>query len=172
MKAGFIGLGHLGKAIAKRLISEGVSLTVWNRTKEKAADLGVPVADTPAALVSATDIVFLNLFDSEAVWSVLTGGEGISAGDCKGKIIIDGNSAAALGFGGAVLVLGRLLSRLVSHVQRRPHAWRSSLLRHVWKCRLGSAVVVDAAKRMFSAPTRARALCPRMLLRPLLRHRR
>jgi len=89
MKAGFIGLGHLGRAIAKRLIAEGVSLTVWNRTQEKAADLGVPVAETPASLISSTDIVFLNLFDSEAVWSVLTGGEGITAGDCKGKIIID-----------------------------------------------------------------------------------
>ncbi|MDA8083881.1 MAG: NAD(P)-dependent oxidoreductase [Nitrospiraceae bacterium] len=89
MKAGFIGLGHLGKAMAKRLITEGVSLTVWNRTKEKAADLGVPVAETPAAVVSAADIVFLNLFDSEVVWSVLTGVGGISAGDCKGKIIID-----------------------------------------------------------------------------------
>lgn len=89
MKAGFIGLGHLGKAIAKRLIAEGVSLTVWNRTKEKAADLGVPMAETPASLVSSADIVFLNLFDSAAVRSVLTGGEGISTGDCKGKIIID-----------------------------------------------------------------------------------
>lgn len=89
MKAGLIGLGHLGKAIAKRLISEGVELTVWNRTKDKASDLGVPVAETPASLVSSADMVFLNLFDSEAVWSVLTGGEGISAGDCKGKVVID-----------------------------------------------------------------------------------
>ncbi len=30
MKTGFIGLGNLGKAMAKRLISEGVELTVWN----------------------------------------------------------------------------------------------------------------------------------------------
>jgi 3-hydroxyisobutyrate dehydrogenase-like beta-hydroxyacid dehydrogenase len=36
MKAGFIGLGHLGKAIASRLFSQGVELVVWNRTLEKA----------------------------------------------------------------------------------------------------------------------------------------
>ena len=48
MKAGFIGLGVLGKTIAKRLISEGVDLVVWNRTKEKALNLGVEIAQTPA----------------------------------------------------------------------------------------------------------------------------
>lgn len=31
MQAGFIGLGSLGMAMAKRLIGEGVSLVVWNR---------------------------------------------------------------------------------------------------------------------------------------------
>lgn len=38
-KAGFIGLGHLGGAMAKRLISEGIDLVVWNRTVQKAKDL-------------------------------------------------------------------------------------------------------------------------------------
>lgn len=89
MKTGFIGLGHLGKAMAKRLISEGVDLIVWNRTKEKAADLGAEVADTPASLVTKTDIIFLNLFDSDGVMSVLTGKSGLLEADCKGKIIID-----------------------------------------------------------------------------------
>jgi len=89
MKAGFIGLGHLGKTIAKRLISEGVELTVWNRTKEKALDLGIPVASTPAALMSGVDVVFLNLFDSDAVSAVLEGPDGLLSGDCNGKIIVD-----------------------------------------------------------------------------------
>ncbi len=89
MKTGFIGMGHLGKAMAKRLISEGVDLIVWNRTKEKAADLGVEIADTPASLVSKSEMVFLNLFDSDAVMSVLTGKSGLLDGDCRGKIVID-----------------------------------------------------------------------------------
>jgi 3-hydroxyisobutyrate dehydrogenase len=89
MKTGFIGLGNLGKTIAKRLISEGVDLVVWNRSKEKASDLGVDIADSPAALVSAADVVFMNLFDSEAVRSVITGRNGILEGDIRGKIIID-----------------------------------------------------------------------------------
>jgi 3-hydroxyisobutyrate dehydrogenase len=89
MKTGFIGLGHLGKAMAKRLISEGTDLIVWNRTKEKAAELEVEVADTPASLIARADIVFLNLFDSDAVMSVLTGKSGLLEGGCKDKIIID-----------------------------------------------------------------------------------
>jgi len=40
MKTGLIGLGNLGRAMAKRLISQGVDLIVWNRTKDKASDLG------------------------------------------------------------------------------------------------------------------------------------
>jgi 3-hydroxyisobutyrate dehydrogenase len=89
MKTGFIGLGHLGKAIAKRLISQGAELIVWNRTKEKAADLDVEIAQNPAELLSKSDIVFMNLFDSDAVASVLTGKEGLLEGDCHEKIIID-----------------------------------------------------------------------------------
>ncbi len=89
MKAGFIGLGHLGKAMAKRLISEGIELVVWNRTREKASDLGVKIADNPASLISEVEILFMNLFDSAAVEAVIAGKEGILKGECKGKIIID-----------------------------------------------------------------------------------
>jgi 3-hydroxyisobutyrate dehydrogenase len=89
MKAGFIGLGTLGKTIAKRLVSEGVKLTVWNRTKEKAHDLEAEWAENPAELISQTDIVFLCLFDSAAVAEVAQGEKGLLSGDLRGKIIID-----------------------------------------------------------------------------------
>jgi 3-hydroxyisobutyrate dehydrogenase len=89
MKTGFIGLGHLGKTMAKRLISEGVELIVWNRTKEKTADLGAEVAESPAGVAAKADVVFLNLFDSGAVRAVLTGRGGLLEADCRGKIVID-----------------------------------------------------------------------------------
>lgn len=89
MKVGFVGLGHLGKTIAKRLISEGVDLVVWNRTSEKGSDLGVNMAATPADLIQNVDIVFLNLFDSFAAESVMFGEHGFIENDLKGKIIID-----------------------------------------------------------------------------------
>jgi len=49
MKAGFIGLGMMGKPMAANLLNQGYSLSVWNRTPEKARDL----VDQGARLVSS-----------------------------------------------------------------------------------------------------------------------
>jgi 3-hydroxyisobutyrate dehydrogenase len=89
MKIGFAGTGHLGRAIAQHLIAEHVDLMVWNRTPEKAAGLGVPVEKTPRDLIDGSDIVIMNLFDSDAVDAVMNGPDGLLTGDCQGKIIID-----------------------------------------------------------------------------------
>ncbi|RXE57034.1 6-phosphogluconate dehydrogenase [Methanoculleus taiwanensis] len=89
MKVGFIGLGHLGSVMVGRLKAEGVEPVVWNRTRAKAEALGLPVAENPAALIGGADIVILSLFDSDAVESVLTSPDGLLAGDCAGKIVVD-----------------------------------------------------------------------------------
>ena len=93
MKAGFIGLGHLGRAMAGRLASQGVDLFLWNKTREKAdllgRELGLPVAESPAALAEKNEVIFLNLFDSSAVRSVLQGEGGLLAGGLRGKLVID-----------------------------------------------------------------------------------
>jgi 3-hydroxyisobutyrate dehydrogenase len=89
MKAGFIGLGTLGRAMARRLIVEGVDLTVWNRTEEKALVLGVQTAQTPVELLASNDILFLSLFDSSAVEAVLFGRDGLLEGELRGKVIVD-----------------------------------------------------------------------------------
>ncbi len=88
-KIGFIGLGNLGKAIVKRLISVGEDVIIWNRTIEKAYDLRVKIAQNPKSLISEVDIVILNLADSNAVSEVLTGKDGLIYGECNNKIIID-----------------------------------------------------------------------------------
>jgi len=93
MKAGFIGLGHLGRAIAKRLIDQGVELILWNRTLSKAEDLaketGAEVASSPTDLINKVDRVFVIVFDSQASEEVIFGEEGLVKGDIKGKTIID-----------------------------------------------------------------------------------
>lgn len=92
MRAGFIGLGFLGSAMAKRLMGEGVSLAVWNRTMAKAEGLGCPVAKDPAALAAAEEVIFLNLFDSRAVSDVLRGPGGLLSANLEGKTVIDTTS--------------------------------------------------------------------------------
>lgn len=89
MKVGFIGLGNLGSAIAKRLISQDIHLTVWNRTHSKAADFFEDVANSPADVASKTDVIFLNLFDSYAVDTVLNGENGVTKTSLQDKIVID-----------------------------------------------------------------------------------
>jgi len=89
LHVGFTGLGHLGHAMAQHLAGQGVRLTVWNRTQKKAEDLKLPVAKTPKELIDSVDAVIINLFDSDAVESVMAGKDGLLSGDCKGKILID-----------------------------------------------------------------------------------
>lgn len=89
MHLGFIGLGHLGKAIAGRLLDCGHTLTVWNRTTSKAEDIRAEVAPSPSSVANKAGIIFLCLFDSKAVNSVLSQDNGLLSGDISGKIIVD-----------------------------------------------------------------------------------
>jgi 3-hydroxyisobutyrate dehydrogenase len=89
MKIGFVGLGHLETAIVHHLTAEHADLRVWNRTPAKATGLGIPVAKSPRELIDNSDIVVMNLFDSDAVDAVMNGPDGLLSGNCRGKIIVD-----------------------------------------------------------------------------------
>jgi len=89
LRAGLIGLGRMGKAIAARLKGQGVELHAWNRSLTKARELDVLVSDTPASLISKADHIILSLYDSAAVREVLTMRHGVLSADLKGKTIID-----------------------------------------------------------------------------------
>ncbi len=89
MHLGFIGLGHLGKAIAGRLLDCGHTLTVYNRTPSKAESIKVEIASSQLSVTRKADIIFLCLFDSNAVRSILTQENGFLSGDISGKIIVD-----------------------------------------------------------------------------------
>lgn len=89
MQLGFIGLGHLGRAIAGRLLDCGHTLTVWNRSAEKAATREAAVAPSPREVARHADIICLCLFDSAAVRSVLTREDGLLSADLKGKVLAD-----------------------------------------------------------------------------------
>ncbi len=72
--------------MAGHLISEGFDLTVWNRTIDKAKGLNAAVVASPADLFSKTDMVILNLTDSNAVRNIIEGHNGLlGKGAKKGK---------------------------------------------------------------------------------------
>lgn len=89
MHLGLAGLGHLGRALAGRLLDCGHSLTVWNRTPGKTRALQVDEAASPAELAGSAEIIFLCLFDSKAVRQVLSGKDGLLSVDMAGKIVVD-----------------------------------------------------------------------------------
>ena len=89
MAIGFIGLGNLGKAITSRLASLGEELVIYNRNKEKISDLPYKKVDKPNDILNECDIIFLCLFDSNAVNEILTKDDGLVCENLKGKTIID-----------------------------------------------------------------------------------
>ena len=89
MHLGFIGFGHLGKAIAGRLLDCNHTISAWNRTPERINGLPVETAGSPADVAETAEIIFLCLFDSEAVRSVAAQNQGLLSGNLGGKIIVD-----------------------------------------------------------------------------------
>ncbi len=89
MAIGFIGLGNLGTAITTRLSQLGETLVVYNRNIEKIKNLGYEIVSSPKEILQKCDVIFLCLFDSEAVKQILTGDNGLLIEELKGKTIID-----------------------------------------------------------------------------------
>ena len=61
LRIGWIGTGVMGHSMASHLLEAGYPLTVYNRTKSRAAALlekGARWADTPRAVAEQSDVVF------------------------------------------------------------------------------------------------------------------
>jgi len=89
MKVGFIGLGHMGAAIASNLVRASHELAVWNRSPEKArplVDLGATLASSPRDVAAGRDLVFTMLGDDAAVHAVLNGEQGLYSGLARGAV--------------------------------------------------------------------------------------
>jgi 3-hydroxyisobutyrate dehydrogenase len=89
MAIGFIGLGNLGRAITTRLNDVGEQLVVYNRNQDKIKDLPYEKAQTPRELYSKCDVIFMCLFDSNAVSQIFSMENGLLCDEIKGKTIID-----------------------------------------------------------------------------------
>ncbi|MEL6448327.1 MAG: NAD(P)-dependent oxidoreductase [Pseudomonadota bacterium] len=79
MNIAFLGLGHMGRRMAARLIEAGHELTVWNRTSGNVELAGARWADTPAAAVRSAELVFSMVRDDDASREVWLGDQGALA---------------------------------------------------------------------------------------------
>ena len=92
---GLIGLGVMGKPMAKNLLKGGFSLTVYDIKPEPVAELaalGAKTASSPAEVASKCDIIITMLPNSPHVEAVVCGANGILEGIRPGSIYIDMSS--------------------------------------------------------------------------------
>jgi 3-hydroxyisobutyrate dehydrogenase-like beta-hydroxyacid dehydrogenase len=85
----WIGLGAMGSRMEARLRDTGHELVVWNRTREKATELGVVIAGSPREAAERADFVFTMLADPEALRAVSEGDDGVLAGLREESVLIE-----------------------------------------------------------------------------------
>ncbi|MFP3895930.1 MAG: 3-hydroxyisobutyrate dehydrogenase [Anaerolineales bacterium] len=92
MHIGFIGLGTMGKPMARKLLQAGYSLSVHNRSREPVEELseeGAAPAISPRDVAQGSDVVITMLPSSPHVREVILGVDGVLEGMAPGGIIID-----------------------------------------------------------------------------------
>jgi len=92
VKLGFIGLGNMGKRIARRLLDHGYQVSVYDRDIAKANALtaqGSTLAKSVLELAGSADVILSCLTNDEAVRSVYTGPEGVFAGARPGTVVLE-----------------------------------------------------------------------------------
>lgn len=95
LKVGYIGLGLMGKSMARNILKAGFPLVVFNRSKAAMDELvaeGASVGSSPADVASRVDVVFTNLPDSPDVLKVALGPDGVIAGAHPGLIFVDNST--------------------------------------------------------------------------------
>ncbi len=95
LKVGYIGLGLMGKAIARNILKAGFPLVVHNRSRAVVEELvaeGATPANSPKEVAAQVAVVFTNLPDTPDVEKVVLGENGIIAGAHAGLIYVDNST--------------------------------------------------------------------------------
>ena len=95
LKVGYIGLGLMGKSIARNILKAGFPVIVHNRSHPAMDELvaeGAIHASSPAVVAAQADVVFTNLPDTPDVEKVVLGEKGIIEGAHKGLILVDNST--------------------------------------------------------------------------------
>ncbi len=91
LKLGVIGVGIMGSAIARKLLSAGYSPTVYDirpAPMKKLIKLGVTASESPCEVAKKTDIIFIAVPDSPDVEEVMLGKSGVIEGAREGLTVI------------------------------------------------------------------------------------
>jgi 2-hydroxy-3-oxopropionate reductase len=94
MRLGFIGLGAMGRPMARHLQRVGHELAVWARRPGSVGDLPARVCTSPAELGRCCEVVFTVITSSVDVEGVALGNEGLVEGMAPGSVLIDCSTIA------------------------------------------------------------------------------
>ena len=87
-RIGFIGLGVMGRPMARNLLARGFSVVVHSRSRGPVDELvaaGAQAAKTPADVARQSAIVVTMVPDSPDVEAVLEGADGVFSCACAGQ---------------------------------------------------------------------------------------
>ena len=96
---GFIGLGIMGKPMARNLMNAGYSLTVYDIVGEPVEELateGATAASSSAEVAAVTDKIITMLPDSADSERAILGSGGVLEGARPGSIVIDMSSISPI----------------------------------------------------------------------------
>lgn len=96
---GFIGLGIMGRPMARNLLTAGYPLIIYNHrqaTTDEFVALGARSAETPQAVAAQSEVVITMLPDAPQVEQVIAGPTGVIAGAHPGLVVIDMSTIAPL----------------------------------------------------------------------------
>src|SRR5438309_6151264 len=91
-RLGFVGIGYMGRPIARRLLESGFKLTAYDRDHSKTEELiqyGGTVAQSVSELSSSCNVVLSCLPSDEAVLDTCRGPDGVFANAHRGSLVID-----------------------------------------------------------------------------------
>jgi 3-hydroxyisobutyrate dehydrogenase len=95
LRVAVLGLGTMGMGMAKNLLKAGFPVSVYNRTRAKAEQLGAAgayIADTPADAARNAEVTISMLSDDDASRSTWTGAQGSLQGTKPGTVIVESST--------------------------------------------------------------------------------
>ncbi len=152
MRLAFLGVGAMGAPIARNLARAGHSLSIWNRTRERAEALrdgGIRVASTPADAARECEAAVTMLADDRAVEHVVFGRDGIAGALPQGAVHVSMSTIS--------VALSKLLgdeharrgqAYVAAPVFGRPEA---AAERKLWVVAAGRAQDVETCRVLFEA---------------------
>jgi 3-hydroxyisobutyrate dehydrogenase len=177
LRVGFIGLGNIGKPMAKRLVAAGLETCVLDAVQPLMDELvkeGAKSARSPRELADRSDVIGVCVRDDADVRSVVYGDAGLLAGAARGSVIAIhstilpstvhelGAAAAARGVGlldacvtgGAAIATAGKLTYIVggeaAHLERCRPAFQTSAAKIVHTGPLGSGAATKLCNNLMT----------------------